>query len=53
MKLWKLLLLLLLSTLAMYGSIAYVMWSITSEIDNNGGMKAVVERVWNGKEATK
>lgn len=51
MKLWKLLLAMLLATLAFCVSVTYLMWAIASEIDNNGGVKAVVERVWNGKDA--
>ena len=50
MKLWKLLLIGLLSTSVIYGSVAYLMWSAASEIDNNGGVKAIVERIWIGKE---
>jgi hypothetical protein len=52
MKLWKLLLIGMLATSAIYGSVIYFMWSVASEIDNNGGVKSIVERIWNGKEET-
>ena len=53
MKLWKLLLALLLIIAVMYGSTIYFMRIVALEIDSNGGVKSIVERVWNGKEATK
>jgi predicted neutral ceramidase superfamily lipid hydrolase len=50
MKLWKLLLCFLLAALTMYGAMAYVFVKVANEIDNNGGLKAVVERIWEGNK---
>jgi hypothetical protein len=52
MKLWKLLLIGLLATSVIYGSVIYLVRSVASEIDNSGGVKSIVERIWNGKEET-
>lgn len=50
MKLWKLLLAFLLTTLTVYGAMAYVLVKIFDEVDNNGGLKTVVARVWEGNK---
>lgn len=50
MKLWKLMLVMLLTTLTIYGALAYIFVKVVDEIDNNGGLKSVVERIWEGNK---
>ena len=50
MKLWKLMLGLLIASVLMYGSMVYIFVKVVDEIDNNGGLKAVIERVWEGNK---
>ena len=50
MKLWKLMLVMLLATLTTYGALAYIFVKAAEEVDNNGGLKAVVERIWGGNK---
>lgn len=50
MSLLKLLLCFLLATLTMYGAVTYLVVKVVDEVDNNGGLKAVVERVWEGNK---
>jgi len=50
MQLWKLMLGLLIATVLMYGSMAYIFVKVVDEVDNNGGLKAVIERVWEGNK---
>ncbi len=50
MKLWKLMLILLLTTFATYGAMAYLFIKVADEVDNNGGLKSVVERMWEGNK---
>ena len=50
MKLWKLLLLALVLTLIAYGSFAYILIKVAKEVDDNGGLKSIVERVWEGNK---
>ncbi len=50
MTLWKLLLGLLLVILTLYSAIGYLFVTVVNEVDNNGGLKAVVERIWEGKK---
>jgi hypothetical protein len=50
MKLWKLLLLALVVTLIVYGSFAYILIKVANDVDSNGGLKFIVERVWEGNK---
>lgn len=50
MKLWKLMLLMLLATLTIYGALVYIFVKVADEVDNNGGLKSFVERIWEGNK---
>jgi amino acid transporter len=50
MKLWKLLLGALLITTLLYASVAYLFIEIANDVDNNGGLKSVVNRIWEGNK---
>ena len=50
MKLWKIFIMSILATLTTYGAIAYVFIKVANEIDSNGGLKTVVERIWEGNK---
>ena len=50
MKLWKLMILMLLATLTTYGALVYIFVKVADEVDNNGGLKSVVERIWEGNK---
>jgi hypothetical protein len=50
MKLWKLLLLALVVIFIAYGSVAYLLVKVAKEVDSNGGLKSVVERIWEGNK---
>jgi hypothetical protein len=50
MQLWKLMLGLLIAAVLMYGSMVYIFVKVVDEVDNNGGLKAVIERVWEGNK---
>jgi predicted neutral ceramidase superfamily lipid hydrolase len=50
MKLWKLILISVLAAFIFYGAMAYLFIKVANEIDSNGGLKAVVERIWEGNK---
>lgn len=50
MKLYKLLIGAVLATLTIYGAVAFLVVKIVDEVDNNGGLKGIVERVWEGNK---
>ena len=41
---------LLIASVLMYGSMVYIFVKVVDEVDNNGGLKAVIERVWEGNK---
>ena len=49
MKLWKLVVVFIVLTFCFYGSLAYTVKVAVQDIDNNGGVERVLERVWKGK----
>jgi len=50
MKIWKLLLGALLITTLLYGSMVYLFIKIANDVDNNGGLKSIVNRIWEGNK---